>query len=321
MKQEDHTYQPQVIFILGIMPRSGTHFLSHLICHHEACVQSVIPEDGLLSQAGLLNKYTDRKYKIWQATNDLPPLDVRKLLKENIGKGLIQFLFNSTREITNTELLENHKIKYLVTKTPQVENIDQFFKYFPNEKLLILIRDGRALVESITKSFDHDFEEATRDWAEAAQKIIAFQKATEKDKFLVINYENIHLHTQKNMEEILDFLQLEKSKYDFNSVNNIPIFGSSTVKTKGQEVHWNPVQKTKDFDPINRASHWTRKQHERFNWLAEKELIHFGYTPKKYNSKKIFWNSWNHIKDLQFQLRQFKKNLYFKLLLIFNKKM
>ena len=46
------------IFILGIMPRSGTHFLANLLCLHPDCTKSALPEDLLVSESALLRRYT-----------------------------------------------------------------------------------------------------------------------------------------------------------------------------------------------------------------------------------------------------------------------
>jgi hypothetical protein len=81
------------------------------------------------------------------------------------------------------------------------------------------------------------------------------------------------------MRKILAFLELDSEKYDFQSALNIPVVGSSVFKGGESALHWNPVHKTNEFDPLARAANWTRRQHQRFNWLAAKELILFGYTP------------------------------------------
>ena len=64
-------------------------------------------------------------------------------------------------------------------------------------------------------------------------------------------------------------------------------------------MHWLPVRKTAEFDPLARAAGWDRAQHERFNWLAGKELEQLGYTPKRYPDKRWLWAAWTRALDLK----------------------
>jgi hypothetical protein len=45
-------------------------------------------------------------------------------------------------------------------------------------------------------------------------------------------------------------------------------------------VHWDPVPKGADFQPLLRFAHWSKAQHQRFNWIAGRELGLFGYEPQ-----------------------------------------
>jgi len=74
-------------------------------------------------------------------------------------------------------------------------------------------------------------------------------------------------------------------------------------------VHWLPVEKTNDFDPINRTKHWSRMQHERFNWLAADELKYFDYKPKCYAGNKIWWKIWNVSIDLKVKFVKLLKKI------------
>lgn len=308
---------PKVVFILGIMPRSGTYFLSNLLSHHPSCEKSVIPEDGFIAESHLLMKYVTRNHKIWKQNDDLPNVDIENILPESIGDGLIKFLFRATREVTGSN--PDETIKYMVTKTPQVQRLHQFFRFFPHEKLLILVRDGRSLNESITRSFNHNFEQAIRDWVEAAQEIIEFQKKENKNKYLLVKYENLYLHTQEYMCKILDFLELGTEEYDFEKAMHTPVVGSSTFGRGNGKVHWDPVQKTTEFDPLSRIANWSRKQHERFNWLAEKELLYFGYEPKKYNTYIWYWKCWNYYRDIVYLFKKIGSAIIFEIKVIKNR--
>ena len=53
----------------------------------------------------------------------------------------------------------------LVTKNPSVIGIERVFTFFPTAQVIILLRDGRAVVESCLRTFAWDFDLATRRWA------------------------------------------------------------------------------------------------------------------------------------------------------------
>ena len=56
----------------------------------------------------------------------------------------------------------------LVTKTPTVKNLGLFFQLFPTSKLLVLVRDGRSVVESAVRTFDRPYGHAAREWASSS---------------------------------------------------------------------------------------------------------------------------------------------------------
>lgn len=298
------------IFIMGIMPRSGTHFLANLLCRHPDCEKSVIAEDGLIANADFLTRYAACLQNQWNEQMDISNLMPKQLLLENLGEGLLNFLrraketaFLKTNKNLGVDRTIDKSSKRLVTKTPSVKNLDKFFKLFPNEKLLIIVRDGRAVVESNANSFNSDREEAAREWAKAARKIFDFEENQSSKKFLIIEYEKLHADTEIQMRKILDFLELDAGKFDFPAALNLPVVGSSTFKRGEGPVHWLPVMKTEKFQPLARAVSWTRAQHERFNWLAKDELIKLGYEPKEFGCRQLRWKVWNTFKDFKWEAK------------------
>lgn len=315
----DEEKSNKIIFILGIMPRSGTNFLTNLLCHHPDCEKSVIPEDGLVGRADFLVQYIHQLLHVWEVNGDLSKishLTPKELMLESLGKGLTEFLIKAQEINTNKNGMKKPNLsERLVTKTPQVINLDKFFKLFPNQKLLILVRDGRALVESINRSFDYPREEAMRDWANAARNILKFEETEVKnrDKYLIIKYEKLHTETEKEMRKILEFLKLDIKKYNFQKAIDLPVVGSSEFERGKGEVHWKPVKKTQDFDPLARAGNWKRSQHERFNWLAKEELMQLGYEPAEFEKNRLLWKILNRLQDFRWQsgiwLNRFNKLL------------
>lgn len=299
------------VFVLGIMPRSGTHYLANLLCLHPGCVPSAMPEDGLLAKSNMLMKYVAENQQQWEAEGDLPQIQADDLLAEGLGQGLLTFLKQARGRAIELDILpgpisgSGAGSQYMIAKTPSVLHLKNFFKLFPEEKLLILVRDGRSLVESINLSFGYNREEATRDWANAARRIFDMQKkwAAEGRQFLVVKYEDLYLDTEREMRNIFRFLGLDPEKYDFDKASNLPVVGSSVFKRDGSKVHWQPIDKTPEFDPMARTAAWTRWQHERFNWLAKNELILFGYVPETFKQDNPLIVIRNHACDFGYAVR------------------
>ena len=203
----------------------------------------------------------------------------------------------------------------MVAKTPSVKNLDIFFRLFPNAKLIITIRDGRAVVESGKQSFGWDYNIATKRWAEAANTIKSFQERQNDaySKYLVVRYEDIYNNVEEEINKILVFLNLDTSLYDFNAARNLPIRGTSELKRWGEKsVHWDPVQKKPGFDPTRRFEKWGRALHERFNHIAGFYLSYFGYTEKHYHSLNLLWKILNWVFDIKlfllWNLRKIKRS-------------
>ena len=296
------------IFIAGILPRSGTNFLYQLLSLHPDCqVGGVIWEDFLLAHADLLVRYAETVHERWDLTwavQDRIGQPVRALCR-SLGKGLISFLQLQVCDGAQAQVSGGSVVsssKRLLTKTPSVNNLRHFSKIFPDAHLIIVIRDGRALVESGVRSFDWDYDQATRKWAEAARTIIQFDKDPSSGdcKYLITRFEDLVHHTEAELRRIFSFLSLDPNKYDFGAAASSPVIGSCESRRAGEsEVHWNPIQRTEDFNPVGRASNWGRRMHERFNWIAGKDLEQLGYRKKGAPRGRLLWNLWNVALDVK----------------------
>ena len=265
-----HTEKGSPIFILGIMPRSGTNFLHRLLCQHPECgaINSTpVREDYLTHHGHWLTRYTKRlkwQWGHWGANEEfVAPLS------KGIGEGITDFLSSLT------------SAKYVVTKTPSVANIDTFFEFFPHARLLIIVRDGRSVVASGMSGFGWNFETATRAWAQAARRIKSFEEKNQqfKNQYMVVHYESLSSDTVNSLQEIFNFLELDIGEYDFESALETPIYGSSYARAEGKSVSWAPVEKREGVVAINRWEGWSPFLHQRFNKSAGKELKLFAYEP------------------------------------------
>lgn len=277
------------IFILGIFPRSGTNFLYNLLQLHPACGEaSPIWEDYFLRHIDELLKYTKSVSHHWAPGRGLAPGTMESLY-ESFGDAIASFLASRNPQ------------RRIVTKTPRVDNLSEFPRFFPNVRLLILMRDGRAVVESGIKTFGWHRGWAIKEWSRAAKTIRDFDQANRDGefKYLIVKYEDLWTSLDTELPKILDFLDLDVSAYDLDAAHHLPVKGSSTVRSSAKDtMHWEPMEKTVAFDPMSRWRHWSRARHERFNWIAGDLMLHFGYELQRTPSNQWFWNTRNRVHDL-----------------------
>jgi len=297
------------VFIHGVMQRSGTNFLNNLLLAHPDCgYPGMVWEDFFLAHADLLKQYSERVKSHWneewcQNVNDYigpaSPLNF-------IGRGLVEFMQAQQSALSGQSGQKESNLnerKCLVTATPSVENLELFFDIFEDSRLLIIIRDGRAVVESGMRSFDWDFEGASRRWENAAKKIIHMDNNTVAEgRCLIVRYEDLVVETEKTLTQIFDFLKLDHAKYDFSAALNLGVTGSSELRQNGKSLHWQSVDKTKEFNPLSRADEWNHRLRERFAWIVGDSMEYFGYKQSQETPGGFYWHLWNRIMDLIYSI-------------------
>jgi len=305
------------IFILGIMERSGTNFVYDLLKLHPDCEYSgPIWEDFLTTYSNFLVSYAHSVFREWSpAWKVNENLGSEELICHCLGNGLITFLKLQLRgnnigkippcqrDITS---LMSPSSKRFLTKTPSVENLQFFFKVFPRCSLLIVVRDGRSVVESYVRSKDKSvwkplkfivtlflYEAAMRKWSRGANIIKQFDESNRNNDFnyLIVQYESLFCDINNQLKNVFHAFRLDVSKYNWEESLDIPVRGSSTLRNPiNGALSWNPMKKPKDFNPIERSSHWNRALHERYEWIAGSFAKHFGYQKKMFKRDyRIFW--------------------------------
>lgn len=299
------------IFIFGIMQRSGTNFVKDVVCLHPDCGFPGPPlvEDFLAQNTDLLVQYSQAVLDDWNRLGRTTVYDsLEEELRICLGNGVLSLLESRIKDK-----------KRLVTKTPSIRNLEHFFKIFPKARLLIVVRDGRAVVESGVKSFGWSYEQAFHQWAEAAKKIYEFDCTykVSNHKYLIVRYEDIWENLEEKIENILRFLDLDCNTYDLKSAKNLPVRGSSTIRSQSDEkMVWKAVEKPKEFNPLDRWRNWDSKLHQRFNWLAGQYMEYLGYQRVDTSSSLLssgLWKAWNIGLDFKWKIILKAKKIYQKL--------
>lgn len=287
------------IFVLGMLQRTGTNFLRDLLVAHPDCEGSeMLAEDYLVHYSELLEEYCDwvSARWVWQSPEDVQRLHADLL--RSIGRGLCDFIIRAVGGPRP------------VLKTPSVRNVDLFLRLFDDSTLLILTRDGRSVVESGMRSFGWDFEEATRNWAKAADRVLDFETRMSGcgNGWKIVRYEDL-VRDPAELRSVLTALGLDAEVYDFEAARNLPVRGSSSYRRDGGEVHWKPVERSADFRPLERWADWSRSRHERFNWLAGDQMRALGYELSEQEARG-WWKIWNRGHDGRWLARGVRRRLF-----------
>jgi hypothetical protein len=269
------------VFIIGINPRSGTNYLFNILTLHPDCDAAKHQgEDYILSGADKYLAFCEKVTSRWLPRWENDSAEFKRCLESGIRKYL------EPNEST---------ARYIVSKTPNPDHADLFLKMFSSGYMILIIRRGQDLVESQIRSFGSSFEYAVKSWTRGAKwisKVIHDSEIMNSGRVLCIKYEDLYQKNEEVMCRLLDFLKLDKSRYDFQKSNNFDVIGSSTSKEKFGEVTWKPIPKEESFNPLSRCKSWNHFQHYRFNWLAGKFSKEFGYE-LYYESKGVVYLFFN----------------------------
>ena len=166
----------------------------------------------------------------------------------------------------------------LLVKRPKIDYLPHFFKMFPCENLLLLIRDGRDVVDSAVRSWAKTtFPKVCARWNDGAKMMLAFWRAhRSQNGVYYTKYEDIFQNPVKFAKEACRCFNLDETRYPFDKINSIPVKGSSYNKKDGR-VSWEATDKAKDFKPIGRWEAWPAKEKDTFKSIAGQSLLEAGY--------------------------------------------
>jgi hypothetical protein len=258
---------PPVLMIHGIYQRSGTVYLGELLRLHPKI--HAYPNDvweipllqnieGLLQmQSAFFQEYVQNKDRLDSAF--LLPL---------LGASFLRYMHSFA-----------DPSKVLLLKQPSVRNLCFFNALFPDEKLVLLIRDGRDVVASVIRTWPEiPFETACNKWNEAALQIIQFQNMSEEfqPSHIVVKYEACVADPEGTTRKLLEFCGLDASVYPFEAIPDLPLRGSSKTFSKGH-VSWEPKAKEDCFQLAGAWTEWGACQKRLFETIAGDSMRAFGY--------------------------------------------
>lgn len=278
------------IFILGVAPRCGTNYVEDLLCVHPDCGLGIpLRENQLMSSLPELAEVVNEHRTAWSKNErwGFQPEHAEDLAL-SLGRGLIDFMVSQVDErrrihtppqtLPGIEAAFKKSPRFLVSKHPRTTGLADFRTFFPDEKLILLMRDGRAVAESSIRSWGWHFDVAVDNWRRGASDMADFLDRHPDDPALLVRYEDLITDPETEIDKIFTYLDLDPATFDFDKALKRPVRGSSTARPEGAaRVDWQPVEKTDDFDPLARARQWTDAQHRRYNHMVGDLSARFGY--------------------------------------------
>lgn len=205
-----------VIFIIGCSPRSGTNYVFNILREHPDTVHPTIKnEDFLLVNSNYIRNYIELTKKLYPHNWGNDHID----FGATIGKALKSLLYSQS--------FDNKKV---ITKTPMPLNIQNFDLLFKGEKLVIIVRNGPDTIDSYMKTFKKSFEFSIRVWKSGMQTLTNFKPQ-------VFKYESFIDNKKYTISKLLNYCDLDESKYSYDAAERIGIVGSSKYTIDGK-ISW-----------------------------------------------------------------------------------
>ena len=268
------------IFIIGITGRSGTHYIAQLLKRHKVIVNnSLIREDHFISELNYLELYVKNISYYWRKKNKNNKEHEEKIIN-NLKIGLGNGIINSVPT--------KKQAKYFLLGTPYTHNISLFPDYFPSQKMLIIIRNAKDVVESGVRSKFWNYEEGLELWNRSAKRIIEFKKQS-KYPFLIVKYEDLFTSTIEELSKIFNYLDLKLEDFPIEELKKIPVQGSSDAKNEKNSWEYKNIKKDVHFKPLNRSENWSLIRKWRFNWKCGKNSEILNYKTEIINSKPFYF--------------------------------
>ncbi|GEM_PF-2421391 len=268
------------LFILGITPRCGSNYLANLLHRHKEIARcGIVGEDFLTYHLSKLTHFSEGVAgswsEVWKWNEKITPQSQKQRLNEALRDGLYRYLSDAVTE----------EGKYYATHTPYTHNLPLFKSFFSDAQLIVLVRSGLDAVESGYIGDFWSYRKGIKLWSESARRIVQEQQ---HQSFLLLKYEDLVKNPEKELTKAFEFLDLNPANYDYEALEQLPVYGSSTTKQKDGSFKWQRSTKSKDFNPLNRGANWP--PHLRYylekNGGAAMRALGYDFPKKNYSSSQ-----------------------------------
>ena len=257
---------PPSIMLFGVMPRAGTVHVGELLALHPdvGAHPNQLWELPFLENTDTLLEFQEGFFGGYhQNTERMGGSDFLALF----GAAFVHYLYSFV-EPGQTVLV----------KETSMRAFERFPLVFPDERLLLLMRDGRDLVSSSIRTWPSmNFAELCTRWSDSTNTMLDFVEAHPRPDFWLTKFEEILDAPDAFVREACKRYELDAARYPFEEQDNIEVIGSSTMSEAGQ-VDWDKhVVAPKGFKPTGHWMKWSAGQKREFKKIAGPALIRAGY--------------------------------------------
>lgn len=213
-------------FFLFFVSRSGSTFLANELMRRARVV--LLPEANFVpplieaarkqtitSASGVLEVLqADTKFSDWQLDFD----EIRRVIDEKVPLTAAEAIGAICGEYA--KCVDSETLRFGFKKGSYVNHFRNLKATFPDAKFIGLIRDGRAVFNSqrqaiywkTGKPFETDAAKCATLWQDTVQLLREIEKR-HRESTLIVHYENLVRDTDKVMDTVLQFLELEAREY------------------------------------------------------------------------------------------------------------
>jgi hypothetical protein len=289
------------IFLLGVLPRSGTNYIFRSILSHPEILQTSQPgEDYLLMSSDTMISFVDQVSAKWSPNWDGLDKNLQyNKLQNHLTESLIKYL---------QPALNYKPSKYIMTKTPQTFGLKNWDTLFPTSKLILVIRDGKDVIESGVRSFKWNYVGSMKKYAESLDRISTFISNQSPNDFCLLKYEEFKKDPKAQLERVYKYLDLDPQLVDFDKIGDMPIYGSSkNIDEKSGEFKWVVSNENKSK---SKKLPWHPLMVKRYQRICSKAITEFGYSKESSFSDEA--KSFKALKKyLRAELREIKRRIFY----------
>jgi protein-tyrosine sulfotransferase len=263
-------YRP-ALFVNGVLPRSGTNFIANALALHPtiAAFPRQIFEFPLLEIAPGARALRHEWLAHYPANEALVH---RHELFAYLAAGWL------------ADLQADAPDRHLLFKSPHVRQVALFRAAFPEDRLILCLRDGRDVIASTLASFQKrrvtgkSFRQLVHEWRLATEAVLACAPGGPHAHrhTVVVRFEDMVAGQEAEMRRILAATGLDPAAYPFDRLAQLPVFGSSSAKPSGQ-WQWQRCKRDATFNPVGRFENWPEGRKRAFHHLAGDTLRRAGY--------------------------------------------
>ncbi len=268
---------------IGGCPRSGTTMLASLLGKHHSILvtpesqfkEKLINSFPIRHKEDLINiiNYLEKNFRfnIWDIAVNRDELYENLQLTQYNHQTIIRYLldeYNKANEVKN--------YRYWIDHTPEnIKNAISLYNHFDNCKFIHIVRDGRAIANSLKKvSWGGNSTMFTsKYWMEHIAYGLALEKFLPNSSFMQTRYEDIILRPNEELHRICSFIGIEYDERDFDGSGfKVPVYTKKQHQLVGKEISQ------------SRINLWETDLSEReiqiFEEMTNDLLIYLGYELK-----------------------------------------